>query len=51
MADNNSNKSDDDEMDNEEYGCDLDLESLIESVESNDSKVIISILQNQIQDN
>ena len=34
-------------MDNEEYGCDLDFESLIESVESNDSKVIISILQNQ----
>ena len=47
MAENNPNKSDDDELDNEEYGCDLDFESLIESVESNDSKVIISILQNQ----
>ena len=47
MAENNQDKSDDDELDNEEYGCDLDFESLIESVESNDSKVIISILQNQ----
>lgn len=47
MADKIQNKSDDDEFDNEDYGCELDFDSLIRNAESNDSKTIISILQNQ----
>ena len=47
MSDTDQNVNEVGESENNEHSEDLDYDSLIDSVESNDSKVILSVLQNQ----
>ena len=47
MSDTDQNVNEDGESENKEHSEDLDYDSLTDSVESNDSKVILSVLQNQ----